>query len=211
MGTRRILVALVGAVLLAPLAGAATLNVNSSAAMAGTNYGLEMIMDGTTHGSFVRDDTPNDEVIYRAQFWFNPNTWNGPEGATVILARTTDETLFYAPFQVLLTKKSGLWRVYVRAQNNTGVVRFTNRINLTPGTPSLLQVEWVKGDVPGTLSGDVTLSVLDGAAAGQSVATGLNNSNIYADNIVLGALQPQTTQTGSYYFDEFASFRTLAP
>ena len=29
--------------------------------------------------------------------------------------------------------------------------------------------------------------------------------------VTLGAMQPKTTQTGSYYLDEFASFRTLAP
>ncbi len=51
------------------------------------------------------------------------------------------------------------------------------------------------------------MSVIDGFAVGQSVSTGLNNSIIYADSVTLGAMQPKATQTGSYYLDEFASFR----
>ena len=55
------------------------------------------------------------------------------------------------------------------------------------------------------------MTVIDGYAVGQSVSTGLNNSTIYADSVTLGAMQPKATQTGTYYLDEFESYRTLAP
>lgn len=46
---------------------AATLNVNAGAALEGS-FGLEIIMDGTTTGSYVADDSPNNETTYRAVF-----------------------------------------------------------------------------------------------------------------------------------------------
>ncbi|HSL18955.1 MAG TPA: hypothetical protein VLB51_13700 [Methylomirabilota bacterium] len=205
------LVAIAGILSLASVAGAAGIDVLPSAALAGTNYGLAVSMDGTTQNAYVKDDTPDRETIYRAQFWIDVNTWDGIDGDWLFVSRTADETIWYAPYQVLMNKKSGLWRIWLRAQNNTGVVRFTNRINLQPGSPSLLQIEWVQGDTPGTLSGEVTLSVIDGYGAGASVSTGLNNSMIFCDSVTLGAMQPKATQTGVYYVDEFASFRTLAP
>ena len=201
----------VGIGLLASTAGAASLDVIPAAALNGTNYGLEITMDGTTANAFVKDDTPAGESVYRAQFWFDVNTWDGIESDWVFINRATDETLWYAPYQVLMVRKSGLWRIWLRAQNNNGVVRFTNRINLQPGSPSLLQIEWEQGDTPGVLSGAATLTVIDGYAVGESVTTGLNNSTIVADSVTLGAMQPKATQTRTYYLDEFESYRTLAP
>jgi len=211
MRVGKYLLVLIGVGLLVSTAGAATLAVNGTAAMNGTNYGMEVTMDGTTTNAFVKDETPDGETVYRAQFWFDVNTWDGIDTDWVFISRTADETLWYAPYQVLMVKKMGLWRIWLRAQNNTGVVRFTNRINLQPGSPSLLQIEWQQGDTPGALSGDVTLTVIDGYAVGSSVSTGLNNSTIVVDSVTMGAMQPKATQTGSLYFDEFESYRTLAP
>lgn len=195
----------------APAAFAASLDVNASAAMAGTNFGLEVIFDGPGN-AYVRDDTPADETIYRCQFWLDPATWNGNDaGDFFVISRATWEDQFLAAFQVMMVKKVGLWRLWVRSMNNTGLPRYTNRINLSPGNPSLLQVEWVQGDTPGALSGYVTLTIIDGYNAGQSVSVDLNNSNFNVDSVVLGALQPLPSQSGSIYLDEFASFRTLAP
>ncbi len=109
----------VGIGLLASTAGAASLGVETYAALNGTNYGLEITFDGTTAAAFVKDDTPAGETVYRAQFWFDVNTWDGIDSDWVFISRVTDETLWYAPYQVLMVIKSGLWRIWLRAQNNT--------------------------------------------------------------------------------------------
>jgi hypothetical protein len=57
----------VGVVLLAVGAHAATLEVNTTAAIEGT-YGLEVLFDGTTEIAYVMDDSPNNEPIYRVLF-----------------------------------------------------------------------------------------------------------------------------------------------
>jgi len=205
--------ALIAAVALAATAGAASIDVpaNGDCAMNGTNYGLEVTYDGTTSQTFVRDDTPADELVYRCQFWLDVNTWDGNDASWVIIARATWEDQFLAAFQAMVVKKTGLWRLWIRAVNNTTAVRFTNRINLQPGTPSLVQVEWYAGDTPGTLSGEVIATILDGYNTGQSVSTGLNNSNFQVDFYNMGAMQPKADQSGTMCLDEFASFRTMAP
>jgi hypothetical protein len=48
-------------------AGAATLDVNATAAITG-NYGLEVQFNGTTQGAYVVDTTPTDESVYTAEF-----------------------------------------------------------------------------------------------------------------------------------------------
>jgi hypothetical protein len=57
------------ALLVAGMASANTLVVNNDAAQEG-NFGLEITMEaGTTDPAYVRDNTPDGETIYRAQFW----------------------------------------------------------------------------------------------------------------------------------------------
>ena len=65
-------------VALVAFAGAAsaqnTVYADAAAAMNGTNFGLVLDLDGTTSNTFVEDQTPAAETVYRATFWFDPNT-----------------------------------------------------------------------------------------------------------------------------------------
>ena len=121
-------------------------------------------------------------------------------------------------FQLTLTKKSGLWRVFARTLNGnvTTSERNTGRINLMPGSPSLLQIEWIADDAAGTpFNGQITLTIIDGYNVGATtnVAAGLNNFYFNIDRFSLGAMNEvgAATQSGYMCYDEFASFRTLAP
>jgi hypothetical protein len=52
------------------ISGAATIEVNGTAAMEGS-YGLEVVSDGVDNSSaYVQDDSPNQESTYRASFLF---------------------------------------------------------------------------------------------------------------------------------------------
>lgn len=199
---------------------AATLAVNNAAAMGGTGgtacsggpCGLEVTFNGATSAAFVRDDTPANEGIYRAQFWFDPNNITMNDGTFHVLFRATQEVPFRACFQIMLVKKSGLTRLWVRGLNNPGTERFTNRINIPADGPQLIQVEWERSDTPGVLNGYATISIIDGSAAGATETVMLNNSAFGVDFVNMGAVgNIAATTIGSHYFDEFESYRTLAP
>jgi hypothetical protein len=201
------------ALLLSPIvADAASLAVTNPAAMAGTNYGLAVTFTGDTAKAYVKDETPDGETIYRAQFWFDPASVNMADRTYYVLFRATRTTPMSAAVMILHKYVAGTHRIWLRGLNNPLTVRFSTRIDLMAGSPSLLQVEWTQGDTPGVLSGNATLTVLDGYAAGQSVGIDLNNSDFVVDDCLLGAVgNVPATSTGTIYVDEFASYRTLAP
>lgn len=193
--------------------------------------GLEITFDGTTAKSFVKSDSPSNESIYRARFWWNPNNLGTDsrldEGETFIILRTTDVNgtpnsggVEQAAFQVLARYKSdkGL-RTWVRLVTNNYPppnARFSNRIDLDPnGGPVQLEVEWVQGDVCGELSGLVTLRAIDGQQAGKEVSAVANNCELDVDDIILGLVTyaedfGSPLNGTSMYFDEFESFRSLS-
>ncbi|MEM6457237.1 MAG: hypothetical protein AAF772_19265 [Acidobacteriota bacterium] len=218
--TRTALVALAAACLFTGSAFGASLAVNNTAAMgssggtacAGGECGLEVTFDGNTSPAFVRDDTPDNEALYRAEFWFNPNNITMNDGTFHVIFRATEESAFQAATQILFTFKSSLCRLSLRGLNNPGTTRFTNRINVPCDQATQLRVEWTRSDTPGALNGDMTLSVIGGAGpVGTSVSSSLNNSNLNVDFVNLGAvgnINPATSST--QWFDEFQSFRTAA-
>ncbi|MCP5110823.1 MAG: hypothetical protein GY953_08320, partial [bacterium] len=80
-----------------------SLDVNNAAAMgpdnggtlcSGGNCGLEIIFPGgSTNQALVRDDTPDNEAIYRAVFWFDPSNLTdnpNPAGYIHIFQRATE-------------------------------------------------------------------------------------------------------------------------
>ena len=64
-----LIVALAALVMTAGAAFAANgVSVETNAAQDGT-FGLELTTDGSTNATFVRDNTPDAETVYRASFW----------------------------------------------------------------------------------------------------------------------------------------------
>lgn len=228
-------------VLLLALAGTASAQPNSitvtaAAAMGpdnggincgGGNCGLQADFTlGDTTRAFVRDDTPSlsgGEAVYRVVFWFDPTGLTPNPSSTGffhVLMRTTETTLFRAPFQLLLFQKFNLNRLAARAETNSaGVSLITNRIDLTGANQ--IQVTWTQSAAPGTPDGHLLVEVVQGPQTGACVSvanfpgttqTGINNSNLHVDNILMGAVgNIPTTIEGTEYFDEFQSFRTLGP
>ena len=201
-----------------------TLNVNGTAAANGTNYGLEVIFDGSGSIAKVVDNTPVDETTYRAEFWFHPNSCpmggTGATGHYFSLMRATDQQTFRSSFQLLLTNKFNLYRLSGRAgTNSAGVFKITSRINLDPTAWHKIRVELTNSPTAGVPGGDLVITMVEGPQAGQSVSSsafhgvGINNSLITADDLHMGAVGnvDATITGGSMYFDEFESYRTLAP
>lgn len=200
--------------------------------------GLEVTNDGTTQKAFVRDETPTDETVYRSTFYFDPNDINTagtafPVGGAMTLFRARNDA-FDGAFQVMMTRTSNRGiRVWVRSLSNNGNPKFTRRMDLgcdDPGCvvaaitlPARIQAEWTQGDTCGAASGTSTITLFDGNDAQVDTSelvdqsnnpVGINNCNRDVDVVELGlvAIFSNTIPNGnSMYFDEFESFRTLAP
>jgi len=234
------LIMLAACLLLAGTAfGQNSLSVNENAAMSGVGgtacngspCGLEVLVQtGQSNAAKVVDDTPADEAAYRAQFWMSFNDMTQNDATFWALGRGTALPAFGAAIQVLVIKRFGLWRLFLRGQTNSGADRFSERINLSDAEgrePFMVQVTFEQSSAPGTPGGEVTMTLLecsdgsgggtgDCGAKGQTVTTaeifgeGINNSNLHISDFHWGAVgNVAGNLNGSFYLDEFASFRTL--
>jgi len=210
-----------------------TLTVNASGAMNGTNYGLVVSHDNTS-GAFVMDDTPAAEDTYRAEFLFDPNSiapspspanmrqmiftahGNNPDPGNHSCPMTT----YITPFRVFLyincqgCPAQQYWvKAYVRGNwcGEAGVAQ----VSIPADQPSKVCVEWENGT-----PGRIALTAVAAAAAcpttgdpAWAVRT-YNNSLMAIDFVRMGAPEVNhfgAGEVGDMYFDEFASYRTLAP
>ena len=186
-----------------------TLTVDATAAMNGTNFGMMTTMDGSSNAV--------DEEVYRATFWFDPNSMDMAQGASrlaIIFIRDFDPAGGMPSggmIRIELVKKNDKYRILGKVKKNNGLWVKTN----TPGQgwlvlgdePRQITLEYVVG------SGDGLIR-LDRGDGTMVENTGINNSFWNVDNIRMGAPRLMTgvgTFSGSMYFDEFESYRTLAP
>ena len=203
------------------LAGSAmaqnTLSVTPGAALEGTNYGMEIYLDGSTNTVYVEDDTPVDETVYRAVFSIDPNSFTMAQGASrfaIFFGRDFNPTGGMPSggmLRIEMVKKNDKFRILAKIKKNNGLWVKTN----TPGTgwlvlgdePRRVMLEYVAGPS----SGVIRLVRLDTMSTVEN--TGVNNSFWNLDNIRLGAPRLMTgigSFNGTMYFDEFESYRTLA-
>lgn len=188
--------------------------VDASAAMNGTNYGLVLNLDGTTTNTFVEDQTPADETVYRASFWFDPNTlsMSNTDKFVVFLARTsTFKNILRLQFNYL----NGNYRVRLQVLKNNESWADC-RLNGDTGTRFITITDdptWITIE---SVFGNNTVSVARVTANGVThYKDGYQSANWSVDRIRMGGPRMPQAQggpfTGMVYFDEFESFRTLAP
>ncbi len=233
---RKTAVLVIGLVIgLAGIASADTLAVTPTAAMGGTTYGLEIIHTNSDT-AYVQDNTPASETIYRFTYLFNlashsGSTWNYRQSLFRAIGRNpfpgapsglcpTDPAATIGTVQVWLYMKGGSGNVpfiqgYVRG-NQCGEAS-NQSILFTQGTPVRICGEWWTGS-GGT--GGLGIALVDPSAACPAHGDpayrviGSTNNLTRIDTVRLGV--PATNSFGAgesdvYHFDEFASFRTLAP
>jgi len=225
----------VGLVLgLAGLASADSLTVTPAAAMGGTNYGLEVYHDNTDR-AYVQDDTPDSETTYRATFLINVGTVSGATtnfrqslfralgpnpnpgvGACPVDPAAQQSFIQLWLFQVYGGTQSSL-QVFGRGNQCGEQAASASRIPINNDQDYRVCLEWNTG---ASLSGWVALAVVDPASACPASGdpayktTMMTNSNTRVDFVRMGT--PATNafgagETGTMFFDEFASFRTIAP
>jgi hypothetical protein len=192
--------------------------------------GLEVFHDNSSV-AFVEDQSPQNETVYRASFLFNPN--NISPGAK--LRQNIFRAIGPNPnpgvgscdlaglknvgrvFLLLYRPDGSRYAAFLQGIGNQCGERATLRVELEPDTPKRICVEMEFGNA---LSGRLAIAAVDigdpcptsgsGAWQERDLSNGLTN----VDRVRLGT--PGTNnfgagESGDMYFDEFESFRTLAP
>lgn len=200
---------LVGLLSAASAFGTASLAVTNAAAMNGTTWGLAVTLDGVAGGpAYVQDASSNNEGTYRALFWLQPNTLTAD-------ASQHSHTIFsihnpgggVALVRLDLYRLSGgTMRVRAACRQDDGTYQRTTLITLGPAGAEPdreLQLEWGSG--AGT--GFCRLTRFGGANPSVEV-TGLDNDTLSVKRARLGAtFSIDANVTGTYWLDEFRSFR----
>ncbi len=194
--------------------------------------GLAVFHDNTS-AAFVEDRTPENEGIYRASFLLNPNNVSQLDGnfrQVIINAVSPNPTpghencgnaAFANAFRVFARFEGGngqIYRLMMEGNGNLCGKRATGKITIPADQPARVCLEWEAGNAS---SGRMAMAVVGPTdacpASGDAayVSRGLSNGRLGIDRIRMGT--PSTNgftgvdQNGTMFFDEFESFRTLAP
>ncbi len=224
------------AILAGSLAMADTLSVNASAAMNGSNYGLEVFHDNSSV-AYVEDDTPDGESVYRFSFIYNPRTLgssgNGAPWAMTIFgamganprpnsASACPQNAAIPVFPVRIFARYGGPGLTIPGVRMTVMTNFCGVL----GSPPIYWTENVPKKICGFVetgtplhAGIAVVDPGDSCPSADDPAYSLvpataNNNEHAVDFCRLGnlAINPYNAgESGSFYVDEFESYRTLAP
>ena len=183
-----------------------SLQVNDSAAMGDSDFGLEVVANGY---AFVLDDSPNGETVYRASFLFRPDTLRLRTGARVEILRLYSRGGRHHVRLALQQVDPGRFAVHLLVRGNRGSYDFIGSGFVDRGAETEIELLWTAATTRNGFDGSVALSI-DGVPAAQepTVANGRLDVRAVRLGLVAGRVGGAT---GSMDFDDFASFRTLSP
>lgn len=205
-----------------------TLEVLPIAAMGGTNEGMVITHDGSTNAVYVEDRSPVDETVYRASFFVSRAggiTMDNCGGTcvtshVVFLVRDDidgsmggDKTTFRIILRRLRVGNADgpRYTINVGTATNTGF-RYVGGIVLSEtAMRKNVMVEWQQGNGDG-FTKVYARNNTSQAWSLKAERTGLTNTNFVVDYVRWGATSAiDATTSGAIWFDEFESYRTLAP
>lgn len=203
-------VGITAALALAGAATAATVTVNGTAALNGSNFGMQVTFTGDTVVAYVQDNSPASEGEYYVSFRINTNNVGLAPGQsnTVLVARgpgSADD-----PLRLTLVKTAEVTPRYILrafAGQETGNYRFIGG-TVVPANANGIPVgaAFKRGSAPGSGNGFLKLYKNNTQVASD---TTLSNNNQFVDDVRFGAPQlVDASTTGSYYLDDFVSTRT---
>ncbi len=191
-----------------------SLDVNANAALGGSLFGLEVLLDGgSTNGVYVAENAQhNDETVYRAEWRVNHNNIAMDEGSShnIFLARQVTPTR--NNLRVSLFVASGDYKIGYRAKKEGAGTAFCGKFTISAaGGGARAGIEVVPASGTG-MSDGVCRLFKNGVE--QFERTDVSNFGTEVDAVRFGAPKGSdidATTVGSFYLDDFQSFRTLAP
>ncbi len=183
------------------------LRVNGAAAIEG-DFGLEVVVpDGASNATFVASTEATDETVYRIQFRGNPNDIAMEEGDKVNLFMGRMQGGEGNIIRLFMKRQGGTYKLRCRWKKNGGGTGFCGQFTFAPNN-TRIGLEWMAGD------GNGSIKLLKGNSE-QFFRDDLANDDYDIDTARLGMPQEIGGASigidGSYYLDDFQSFRTLAP
>jgi hypothetical protein len=178
------------------------LSVSNFAALANTSFGLGALVDDTAT-IFVQDDSPNDEDLYRARFYFDPNGFDPGETSGHLRMRIliSFDTLNQRVITLVLRRLGGLYSLRARVRRDDGTRADTAFVGISDA-PHAIEFDWRRATIPTADDGFFELFV-DGAS--KATLTGLDNNASGIDFTRMGALTVKSGAAGTLRFDEFES------
>jgi hypothetical protein len=181
------------------------LSVSALAALRGTAAGLQAVVDDTA-GLYVQDDSPQDETVYSARFYFDTNGFDPGEARghrRVRLFVAFEENPLRRLTAVVLRRVNGAYGVMGRVRLADNSQADTGFFPISDG-PHFIELAWERASSPGANNGSYWLW-LDGLPVAS--LSGLDNSGSRIDFARLGALSVKPGGSGTLYLDEFESRR----
>lgn len=216
-----------------PASAANSLAVTNAAALWNTGWGLAVTHDGSTNDVYVSSTHPADESLYRFSFRIFPGTLSSPIVYNDFLIGFVETT---TGAECGASCKPWSIPIYLRRQNTYWTIQANTRNdnNLFPGWQNavkicgdastaipcssytfgvLFEFEYKAATAPGANDGYMTVSR---QGVQSQNFTGLNNDERLVKSIRWGAIFQDNAANrppgnGTYYFDEFESYRTAAP
>lgn len=206
------------------------LEVNSAAAMEGV-CGLEAIaaggagvcdtVGGDLQSGFVQDTSPSAELTYRASFMFNPNAMNfsgagcGNNQLTrhIIFSATASSVNGNKTIRLWILRRSGRYFLRANARVTAGSQEeATPNVDIgahgVEASAHLIELEWQAASGSGLSDGFIRIRADGGAWSQANIRNFTQALETARMGLVVGL---NGTTSGSHYFDDFQSFRTLAP
>ncbi|MCP4200889.1 MAG: hypothetical protein GY769_03040 [bacterium] len=183
------------------------LDVSGNAARTG-NFGLEILSGRGRTG--VQDKIPRREDAYMVDFFFSPNNWEMLFNKRVDILQLFGRGGKGAHVRLLL-EQVGEDRFELRllARENTGRFRFIGSAEVRRNEWTPVSVLWARAGTNGLDQGLAALFT-DGGLRGEK--NNLDNDRLTIDTARLGLLKKAgAAKSGSFYLDDFQSFRTLSP
>ncbi|MEM9291874.1 MAG: ELWxxDGT repeat protein [Acidobacteriota bacterium] len=187
----------------------AELEVNGDAARMGRG-GLEVFVDADQDRASVVDQSPEDERVYRASFFFDPNDMVFPENKRVKIFSTRTINNKRHVETMLRWRAATGYQLRVKAHHENLIDWFGTFWHDIDPEGNQLTIEWQQASAPGAADGVLKLRI-DGVLV--ETVTGIVNGDLpgieWVQLGVVGNVTPGIS--GSHTFDDFRSWSSLLP
>ncbi len=198
----------------APVPGQNAVTVAEKAALGGSHYGLVVKIVDSASNAYVESADPDGERTFTARFWLDPSKLDIPlvagQNNVSILRARMNGCCQHVNLFISRSLRTGDYRLnaWVR-EGSGGFLHFGAGILLTSGTdpgPSKVQLEWRAATGPDAEDGLIGLTNLSTAESDHR--RNLDNHAFVIDSVLIGTFTTANGgATGSYFFDEYESFR----
>lgn len=188
-----------------------TSDVNATCAAEGS-FGYQVTKaPGSGNTVWVQDDTPDSEGVYRMQFQYNFATMVVPHGGKYFIAVALQEGVGKRPAQMIVSYNNvNGFKVWCQAAHNNGNIWTTPKVSVPGNTWQTLMLEFRQSQGGGIDDGICRVTNVTSGEFGE--LTGFRNSAYSVGRARIGLTGRASIPVSGYScWDDFSSFRTLAP